>query len=100
MNVSRIVWRKSSLSGNGSNCVEVGVWRKSSLSGNGPDCVEVAALGNAPAEAGEDVDRLFLVRDSKDPDGPMLSFGPSEWDGFLRAVRSGGLDDLTARREV
>ncbi|GHH70073.1 toxin [Streptosporangium violaceochromogenes] len=98
MDVSRIMWRKSSRSGNGRNCVEVGVWRKSSLSGNGSNCAEVATLGNA--QGGADVDRLFLVRDSKDPDDPVLSFGPSAWDDFLEAVKSGGPDGLTTRPEV
>lgn len=43
VDLSRVAWRTSSYSGNGSNCVEVGVWRTSSYSGNGSDCVEVGA---------------------------------------------------------
>ena len=40
-------------------------WRKASHSGNGgADCVELAALG------GEQVG----IRDSKDPEGPWLTF--------------------------
>lgn len=38
------------------------VWHKSSLSGSGNDCVEVAH-----------VDNQYLVRDSKDSGGAMLS---------------------------
>ncbi|MGW0587197.1 DUF397 domain-containing protein [Streptosporangium sp. NPDC002607] len=71
-------------------------WRKSSLSGNGPDCVEVA-LADTPqagAETAPDADRLVLVRDSKDPDGPVLSFTPSEWDVFLGMIKGGELADL------
>lgn len=36
-------------------------WKKSSYSGNSGNCVEVADLGTAVA-----------VRDSKDPEGPVL----------------------------
>lgn len=68
------VWRKASYSGdNGGNCVEVGVWRKTTHSGaNGGDCVEV---GTADAQ--------IAVRDSKDPNGPKLSFTPSAWRNFM-----------------
>lgn len=52
-------------------------WRKSSLSGmNG--CVEVAFE-----------DRKVLVRDSKDPKGPSLSFTRQEWEAFVGGVRHG-----------
>ena len=59
-------------------------WRKSSLSGgnSGGDCVEVASL---PDGGG------WAVRDSKDPEGPMLSFTPGAWSAFLRSVKSGEL---------
>ncbi|WP_307644373.1 DUF397 domain-containing protein [Nocardia uniformis] len=32
------------------------------------------------------------VRDSKDPTGPALIFGPGEWDDFVAGVRSGKFD--------
>ncbi|MFD8527752.1 DUF397 domain-containing protein [Streptosporangium canum] len=91
---SSLSWRKSSQSNaNGGQCVEVGIWHKSSLSGNGQDCVEVTLAdspqpGTAPTP---DADRLFLVRDSKDPDGPVLAFSPAEWDAFLTAIKRGAL---------
>lgn len=51
-------------------------WRRSSRSGpNGDNCVEVAT-----ARA-----RVF-VRDSKDPDGGMLTVSPAEWRTFLADV--------------
>ncbi|MEU6024824.1 DUF397 domain-containing protein [Micromonospora sp. NPDC047134] len=54
------------------------IWRKSTRSGdNGGDCVEVAA--NIPG--------LVAVRDSKDPTGPALTFSPTAWTGFVRAVQ-------------
>ncbi|WP_422735310.1 DUF397 domain-containing protein [Micromonospora sp. WMMD729] len=49
-------------------------WRKSTRSGSsGGDCVEVA--DNLPGIVG--------VRDSKDPDGPALVFGPASWRAFV-----------------
>ncbi|MGK5441743.1 DUF397 domain-containing protein [Micromonospora sp. URMC 105] len=49
-------------------------WRKSSRSnGQGGNCVEVA--DNLPG--------VVAVRDSKDPDGPALTFGPDAWRAFV-----------------
>lgn len=80
MGISDVTWRKASHSGgNGGECVEVGVWRKASYSGdNGGACVEVAA---AP-------DALVAVRDSKDPDGPALTFTASRWREFVHRAMS------------
>ncbi|MFI6457194.1 DUF397 domain-containing protein [Streptosporangium amethystogenes] len=96
MDVSHVVWRKSSRSGNGPNCVEVGVWQKSSLSGNGQNCVEVALADSPQAETEPRpaAERLFLVRDSKDPEGPVLAFTPGEWDAFITGIKRGSLADL------
>ncbi|NJP31018.1 DUF397 domain-containing protein [Micromonospora thermarum] len=56
------------------------VWRKSTRSGgNGGDCVEVA--DNLPG--------IVAVRDSKDANGPALTFAPGVWSAFTTAVRSG-----------
>jgi hypothetical protein len=55
------------------------VWRKSAHSNNGGACVEVAT--NLPA--------VVAVRDSKDPDGGVLRFGPDEWTAFLEGIRTG-----------
>jgi hypothetical protein len=53
------------------------VWRKSTRSGSGGgNCVEVA--DNLPGIVG--------VRDSKDPDGPALLFGPASWRAFVADV--------------
>jgi hypothetical protein len=51
------------------------VWRRHSPTG---DCVEVAG-----------VDGHVWVRDSKDPDSPVLSFTPTEWQHFLDGVDAG-----------
>ena len=53
-------------------------WRKSSYSGNsGGNCVEVGAA--AP---------LMAVRDSKDPDGPLLAFPAGTWTEFAERVKA------------
>ncbi|MEV4675250.1 DUF397 domain-containing protein [Actinomadura sp. NPDC049382] len=53
-------------------------WRKSSHSDHsGGNCVEVADL--AP---------MIGVRDSKDPDGPKLTFGVAAWSAFARSVKN------------
>ncbi|WP_031518216.1 DUF397 domain-containing protein [Streptomyces sp. NRRL F-5123] len=67
-------WFKSSYSGSqGGNCVEIAyAWRKSSHSSEeGGNCVEVAAHPGA-----------VHVRDSKDPEGPALTFSPDAWSAF------------------
>ena len=54
-------------------------WRKSSYSGgNGGNCVEVAVLPGA----------THAVRDSKDPDGPALTFSAADWRQFTGSVRN------------
>jgi hypothetical protein len=54
-------------------------WRKSSYSGsNGGNCIEVAATPDAVA-----------VRDSKNPHGPVLAFGPQDWQRFADQVKAG-----------
>jgi hypothetical protein len=58
-------------------------WRKSSRSSGGGsgDCVEVA-----------DLDTAVAVRDSKDPDGPVLAFGPTAWREFVQKTKHGEFD--------
>jgi Domain of unknown function (DUF397). len=71
-------WRKSSHSNDQSNCVEVTAWRKSRHSDDQGHCVEV---GGNPY--------VVAIRDSKNPDGPMLTITPAAWRSFLHSVRSG-----------
>jgi hypothetical protein len=56
------------------------MWRRSTrCAGNG--CVEVAL------SSGE-----IAVRDSKRPDGPILTYTRSEWDQFIGSVKAGEFD--------
>ncbi|RKS10404.1 uncharacterized protein DUF397 [Nocardiopsis sp. Huas11] len=71
-----LVFRKSSYSGAGKECVEVASWRTSSYSGGGKDCVEVA-----------DVESGALVRDSTQPELGHLAFVSGEWSLFLASVK-------------
>jgi hypothetical protein len=60
-----------------------GTWRKSTASGTG-NCVEVSFLGGS-----------ILMRHSRSPHGPVLSFSRPEWDAFLTGVREGEFDNDT-----
>lgn len=62
------------------NDIDGAQWRKSSYSGsNGGACVEIAR--NLPG--------IVAVRDSKDQQGPVLTFTPAEWREFTAGVRDG-----------
>jgi hypothetical protein len=56
-------------------------WRKSSRSGATGACVEVRLAADQ-----------VQIRDSKDPDGPRLSFPPAAWAAFVDAVADGEFD--------
>ncbi|MEV6649796.1 DUF397 domain-containing protein [Streptomyces sp. NPDC051219] len=77
-----VQWRKSSYSGDtGGSCVECAPlggaqWRKSSYSDDkGGECVEVAPLDGGVA-----------IRDSKRPDGPVLTVSPAAFAIFVTAT--------------
>lgn len=69
-------WKKSSHSTFNGNCVE---WRVSTRC-NGGQCIEVATPGQV------------LVRDSKDPGGPVLELSPEAWADLTDRIKSGSLD--------
>jgi hypothetical protein len=56
-------------------------WIKSSLSFSNGNCVEVASLPG---------DKIG-VRNSRDPDGPVLTFTPGAWAAFVGRARRGEL---------
>jgi hypothetical protein len=79
--VTEVAFFKSSFSGNNGACVEI-AFHKSTKSGPWTDnCVEVGHC-----------DCGVKVRDSKDPDGPVLNFTPDEWTAFLAGVRNREFD--------
>lgn len=59
-------------------------WVKSSLSFSNGNCVEVANL-----TAGG-----VAVRNSRDPEGPVLRFTPDEWHAFLGGAQLGEFDSF------
>ncbi|MFE7774694.1 DUF397 domain-containing protein [Streptomyces sp. NPDC057445] len=68
-------WFKSSYSGSqGGDCIEVAYdWHKSTHSGSqGGNCVEIAAHPSA-----------VHIRDTKTPDGPVLTVSPATWASFV-----------------
>jgi hypothetical protein len=59
-------------------------WIKSSYSFSNGNCVEVAHLPGGHVG----------VRDSKDPQGPVLRFTPEEWNAFIGGARNGEFDSF------
>lgn len=53
-------------------------WRKASFSTADGECVEVARARD-----------VIAIRDSKNPDGPMLCFAMDQWEKFLAAAKDG-----------
>ncbi|SCK49733.1 DUF397 domain-containing protein [Streptomyces sp. WMMB 322] len=74
-----VAWRKSSHSDSeGANCLEV-AWRKSSYSDNaGGECIEVT-----------DATPTVNIRDSKNPEGPLLTVPRSGWTAFVQYASTG-----------
>ncbi len=58
------------------------LWQKSPFSNSTGECLEVAGLGDGGR----------VVRDSKNPTGPALSFPPAQWAAFTAGVRDGAFD--------
>lgn len=54
-------------------------WTKSSLSYANGNCVEVAGLSGD----------VIWVRNSREPQGSVLSFTTAEWDAFVGGIRNG-----------
>ena len=76
-----VAFRKAAASAGNGACVEVG-FHKSSYSADTANCVEV---GTCTCHG-------VLVRDSKDPTGPVLSFSADSFAAFLADLKAGVLD--------
>lgn len=61
-------------------------WRKSAQCAGG-NCVEVG-MGRG------DYTNFVGIRDSKNPDGPILAFTPKEWIAFLAGTKNGDFDEV------
>lgn len=58
-------------------------WRKAERSVNNGACVELAPMAG-----------MIAMRDSKDPDGPILMYTKAELAAFLEGAKKGEFDDL------
>lgn len=63
----------------------IGPFRKSSYSGQENNCVEVAATAGGGR----------AVRDSKEQNGPLLSFTRNGWQAFVTGAQAGAFGHLT-----
>jgi hypothetical protein len=59
-------------------------WIKATASTGNGACVEATSV-----KEGE-----ILVRNSRDPEGPILSFTKAEWIAFLAGVKAGEFDAI------
>jgi hypothetical protein len=63
------------------------MWQRSTRCSNA-GCVEVATAASESAEE----QQQYLVRDSKDPQSPELTFDRAAWRTFIEGVKNGDLD--------
>ncbi len=71
-------------------------WREGDHNAAETESVEVTVTDDAATASKHkaDADRLILMRDSKNPDGPVLAFTEAEWRAFVAGVKDGEFDDL------
>jgi hypothetical protein len=50
---------------------------------DGGNCIQVAPSAG-----------MILIGDTKNPDGPVLSYTRAEWDAFVAGIRQGDFDGL------
>lgn len=76
--MAALIWRKSSFSYANGQCVEIAclaaVWQAATASGH-EACVEVTPRNGV------------AVRDSKNPQGRHLHFGPRGWNSFVTWIK-------------
>ncbi len=61
-------------------------WQKSNRSNPSGNCVELAELPGGG----------IAIRNSRDPDGPVLIYTPDEINAFIQGARDGDFDHLLA----
>jgi hypothetical protein len=62
-------------------------WLKAQRSTGNGQCVEIASTTDG---------NRIVIRDSKDPDGPILVYTPIEFSAFLDGARNGEFDSLVS----
>lgn len=76
--------------------------RRTEIYGDGEDgvIIEFIPAEEVPDEIRKD-NKIFLpgeqaivMKDAKEPDGPVLYFTQAEWDAFVLGVKDGEFDDL------
>jgi len=76
--------------------------RRTEIYGDGDDgvIIEFIPAEEVPDEIRQD-NKIFLpgeqaivMKDAKEPDGPVLYFTQGEWDAFVAGVKDGEFDDL------
>jgi hypothetical protein len=70
-----------------------GAWARSSHCSGG-DCVEVQyeTRNASPSTVVASDEMVVKLRDSKDPDGPVLTFTQDEWQRFILGAKAGNFD--------
>ena len=56
--------------------------------------IEFIDAKDAPIKHKELSERVVVMRDAKNPDGPILYFTEAEWDAFVLGVKDGEFDNL------
>ncbi|RCG32387.1 DUF397 domain-containing protein [Sphaerisporangium album] len=95
--IAALAWRKSTYSNGGEGCVELAVadvamitrGRRENGFSEGVEpavAADVSSSGSRQVTAGGG---LYLVRDSKNPGGPVLAFTPGDWAAFVRGIKQG-----------
>lgn len=89
------VWTKGSRCGESSHCVEA-MWTRASRCESSA-CVELSWVESTRCESQGCVEVAhnvgdMLMRDSKDPDSPILRFPAGVWQEFVAGVKAGEFD--------
>jgi hypothetical protein len=86
---ARARWRKSRISNPSGNCVELAWAHPGEQDELGQACADHPKARDLP---GGEV--LYLMRDSRDPAGPVLAYTFEEMAAFLESVKDGEFDDF------